>query len=156
MTALNVVLYSSLICKLIWCCLKLSDTRMWIVWYGYSLCRNCSRPHSWTPMCLPKSLLTSSGIHQTADVNSSWQNLAKPSNTDFIHMFQIETKVCNWMLIILFGFADIGSERYTFGFTIRDSPAYFINVSSWGREEYIRSLSESFRVGDCGKLEFFS
>lgn len=60
------------------------------------------------------------------------------------------------MLIVLFGFADIGSERYTFGFTIRDSPTYFINVSSWGREEYIRSLSESFRVGDCGKLEFFS
>jgi len=55
---------------------------------------------------------------------------------------------------VLLIFADIGSERYTFGFTIRDSPTYFINVSSWGREEYIRSLSESFRVGDCGKLEF--
>lgn len=53
-----------------------------------------------------------------------------------------------------FVFADIGSERYTFSFTIRDSPNYFINVSSWGREEYIRTLSESFRVGDCGKLEF--
>ncbi|XP_040430986.1 meiosis-specific with OB domain-containing protein isoform X3 [Cygnus olor] len=54
------------------------------------------------------------------------------------------------------GFPDrknIGSERYTFGFTIRDSPAYFINVSSWGREEYIRSLSESFRVGDCVTIE---
>nr|XP_013030422.2 meiosis-specific with OB domain-containing protein isoform X2 [Anser cygnoides] len=54
------------------------------------------------------------------------------------------------------GFPDrknIGSERYTFGFTIRDSPAYFINVSAWGREEYIRSLSESFRVGDCVTIE---
>ncbi|KAM6250132.1 meiosis-specific with OB domain-containing protein [Porphyrio hochstetteri] len=54
------------------------------------------------------------------------------------------------------GFPDrknIGSERYTFSFTIRDSPTYFINVNSWGREEYIRSLSESFRVGDCVRIE---
>ncbi|XP_075755938.1 meiosis-specific with OB domain-containing protein [Pelodiscus sinensis] len=54
------------------------------------------------------------------------------------------------------GFPDrknIGSERYTFGFTIRDSPACFINVNSWGREEYVRSLSESFRVGDCVTIE---
>ncbi|XP_064246857.1 meiosis-specific with OB domain-containing protein isoform X4 [Passer domesticus] len=47
----------------------------------------------------------------------------------------------------------IGTERYTFNFTIRDSPTYFINVQSWGREEYIRSLSESFRVGDCVTIE---
>lgn len=58
------------------------------------------------------------------------------------------------IVIVLFIFADIGSERYTFSFTIRDSPTCFINVNSWGREDYIRSLSESFRVGDCGKLEF--
>uniref|UniRef100_A0A8C8SCE4 Meiosis-specific with OB domain-containing protein n=1 Tax=Pelusios castaneus TaxID=367368 RepID=A0A8C8SCE4_9SAUR len=54
------------------------------------------------------------------------------------------------------GFPDrknIGSERYTFSFTIRDSPACFINVNSWGREEYVRSLSESFRVGDCVTIE---
>ncbi|XP_033023229.1 meiosis-specific with OB domain-containing protein isoform X1 [Lacerta agilis] len=54
------------------------------------------------------------------------------------------------------GFPDrknIGSERYTFGFTIRDSPSYFINVHSWGREDYIKSLSESFRVGDCVIIE---
>ncbi|XP_010077422.1 PREDICTED: meiosis-specific with OB domain-containing protein [Pterocles gutturalis] len=54
------------------------------------------------------------------------------------------------------GFPDrknIGSERYTFGFTIRDSPTYFINVNAWGKEEYIRSLSESFRVGDCVTIE---
>uniref|UniRef100_A0A663F7L9 Meiosis specific with OB-fold n=1 Tax=Aquila chrysaetos chrysaetos TaxID=223781 RepID=A0A663F7L9_AQUCH len=54
------------------------------------------------------------------------------------------------------GFPDrknIGSERYTFSFTIRDSPTYFINVNSWGREDYIRSLSESFRVGDCVTIE---
>ncbi|NXN97255.1 MEIOB protein, partial [Rhinopomastus cyanomelas] len=54
------------------------------------------------------------------------------------------------------GFPDrknIGSERYTFGFTIRDSPNCFINVASWGKEHYIRSLSESFRVGDCVIIE---
>ncbi|NXP38525.1 MEIOB protein, partial [Leiothrix lutea] len=48
---------------------------------------------------------------------------------------------------------NIGTERYTFSFTIRDSPTYFINAQSWGREEYIRSLSESFRVGDCVTIE---
>ncbi|MEE6497918.1 hypothetical protein FKM82_002927 [Ascaphus truei] len=54
------------------------------------------------------------------------------------------------------GFPDrknIGSERYTFSFTIRDSPASFINASSWGGEEYIKSLSDSFRVGDCVIIE---
>ncbi|KFU94094.1 Uncharacterized protein C16orf73, partial [Chaetura pelagica] len=54
------------------------------------------------------------------------------------------------------GFPDrknIGSERFTFSFTIRDSPTYFINVTSWGREEYIRPLSEGFRVGDCVIIE---
>lgn len=54
------------------------------------------------------------------------------------------------------GFPDrknIGSERYTFSFTVRDSPSAFINASCWGREEYIKSLSESFRVGDCVIIE---
>uniref|UniRef100_A0A8D0GDS1 Meiosis specific with OB-fold n=1 Tax=Sphenodon punctatus TaxID=8508 RepID=A0A8D0GDS1_SPHPU len=54
------------------------------------------------------------------------------------------------------GFPDrknFGSERYTFGFTVRDSPAYFINVNAWGREDYIRSLYDSFRVGDCVIIE---
>ncbi|KAM4697722.1 meiosis-specific with OB domain-containing protein [Rhinophrynus dorsalis] len=54
------------------------------------------------------------------------------------------------------GFPDrknIGSERYTFSFTIRDSPSSFINASSWGREEYIKPLSDSFRVGDCVIIE---
>ncbi|MGH0116997.1 UNVERIFIED_CONTAM: hypothetical protein FKN15_024942 [Acipenser sinensis] len=48
---------------------------------------------------------------------------------------------------------DIGSERYTFSFTIKDCPDHFINVSSWGREDYIRALSESFRIGDCVVIE---
>ncbi|GAB1300687.1 Meiosis-specific with OB domain-containing protein [Apodemus speciosus] len=48
---------------------------------------------------------------------------------------------------------DIGSERYTFSFTIRDSPNHFVNVSSWGSEDYIRSLSENFKVGECVIIE---
>ncbi|KAM4632481.1 meiosis-specific with OB domain-containing protein [Discoglossus pictus] len=54
------------------------------------------------------------------------------------------------------GFPDrknIGSERYIFSFTIRDSPTFFINASAWGREEYIKSLSDSFRVGECVIIE---
>eukprot|EP00073_Rattus_norvegicus_P050633 XP_017453017.1 PREDICTED: meiosis-specific with OB domain-containing protein isoform X2 [Rattus norvegicus] len=54
------------------------------------------------------------------------------------------------------GFPDrknIGSERYTFSFTIRDSPNHFVNVSSWGSEDYIRSLSDNFKVGECVIIE---
>ncbi|KAM7148081.1 meiosis-specific with OB domain-containing protein isoform 1-T2 [Molossus nigricans] len=54
------------------------------------------------------------------------------------------------------GFPDrknIGSERYTFSFTIRDSPTHFINATSWGNKDYIRSLSDSFRVGECVIIE---
>ncbi|TKC51514.1 hypothetical protein EI555_020054 [Monodon monoceros] len=48
---------------------------------------------------------------------------------------------------------DIGSERYTFSFTIRDSTTHFVNATSWGKEDYIRSLSDSFRVGECVIIE---
>ncbi|XP_004706203.2 meiosis-specific with OB domain-containing protein [Echinops telfairi] len=54
------------------------------------------------------------------------------------------------------GFPDrknIGSERYTLSFTMRDSPTHFVNVTSWGSEHYIRGLSDSFRVGDCLIIE---
>uniref|UniRef100_A0A3B4A0K3 MEIOB-like N-terminal domain-containing protein n=1 Tax=Periophthalmus magnuspinnatus TaxID=409849 RepID=A0A3B4A0K3_9GOBI len=49
------------------------------------------------------------------------------------------------------GFPDrkIGEERHTFGFTIRDSPDFFINVAAWGSEVYINGLTNSFSVGDC-------
>ncbi|KAG5262531.1 hypothetical protein AALO_G00276120 [Alosa alosa] len=54
------------------------------------------------------------------------------------------------------GFPDrknLGSERFTFGFTIKDSPDHSINVSSWGSEEYIIGLCGSFRTGDCVVIE---
>lgn len=46
---------------------------------------------------------------------------------------------------------DFGRDRFTFGFTLKDSPDFCINVSSWGNEEYINGLCGSFRIGDCGK-----
>ncbi|XP_076856405.1 meiosis-specific with OB domain-containing protein isoform X2 [Brachyhypopomus gauderio] len=54
------------------------------------------------------------------------------------------------------GFPDrknVGSERFTFSFTIKDSPDHFINVSSWGKEEYIQGLCSHFRIGDCVIIE---
>ncbi|XP_012694401.2 meiosis-specific with OB domain-containing protein [Clupea harengus] len=54
------------------------------------------------------------------------------------------------------GFPDkknFGSERFTFSFTLKDSPDHFINVSSWGSEEYINGLCGSFRTGDCVVME---
>uniref|UniRef100_A0A671RDD2 Meiosis-specific with OB domain-containing protein-like n=1 Tax=Sinocyclocheilus anshuiensis TaxID=1608454 RepID=A0A671RDD2_9TELE len=54
------------------------------------------------------------------------------------------------------GFPDrknVGSERFTFSFTIKDSPEHFINVSAWGNEEYIQGLSSRFQIGDCVVIE---
>ncbi|KAF3704622.1 Meiosis-specific with OB domain-containing protein [Channa argus] len=48
---------------------------------------------------------------------------------------------------------NIGTDRFTFGFTIRDSPDFFINVSAWGNDRYINGLSTSFRTGDCVAIE---
>nr|XP_014348236.1 PREDICTED: meiosis-specific with OB domain-containing protein isoform X2 [Latimeria chalumnae] len=60
---------------------------------------------------------------------------------------------CNFRFASKFGSSYIGSERHTISFTIRDSPSQFINITSWGREEYIRELSDSFRIGDCIVIE---
>ncbi|XP_062859887.1 meiosis-specific with OB domain-containing protein [Trichomycterus rosablanca] len=54
------------------------------------------------------------------------------------------------------GFPDrknVGSERYTFSFTVKDSPDHFINVSSWGTEDYILGLSSRVKIGDCVVIE---
>ncbi|XP_006901977.1 PREDICTED: meiosis-specific with OB domain-containing protein, partial [Elephantulus edwardii] len=47
----------------------------------------------------------------------------------------------------------IGSERYTLSFTLRDSPAHFVNVISWVKEGYISLLSKSFWFGRCVVIE---
>uniref|UniRef100_A0A673JTU6 Meiosis-specific with OB domain-containing protein-like n=1 Tax=Sinocyclocheilus rhinocerous TaxID=307959 RepID=A0A673JTU6_9TELE len=54
------------------------------------------------------------------------------------------------------GFPDrknAGSERFTFSFTVKDSPEHFINVSAWGNEAYIQGLSSRFQIGDCVVIE---
>ncbi|XP_072523873.1 meiosis-specific with OB domain-containing protein [Salminus brasiliensis] len=54
------------------------------------------------------------------------------------------------------GFPDrrnVGSERFTFSFTIKDSPDHSINVSSWGKEDYVQGLCSRIRIGDCVVIE---
>ncbi|KAM7371060.1 hypothetical protein PAMP_010558 [Pampus punctatissimus] len=48
---------------------------------------------------------------------------------------------------------NIGVDRFTFGFTIKDSPDFFINVTAWGNDGYINGLSNSFIIGDCVTIE---
>uniref|UniRef100_A0A8B9KAZ2 Meiosis-specific with OB domain-containing protein n=2 Tax=Astyanax mexicanus TaxID=7994 RepID=A0A8B9KAZ2_ASTMX len=54
------------------------------------------------------------------------------------------------------GFPDrrnVGSERFTFSFTIKDSLDHCINVSSWGKEDYVQGLCSRIRIGDCVVIE---
>ncbi|XP_077357732.1 meiosis-specific with OB domain-containing protein [Festucalex cinctus] len=46
-----------------------------------------------------------------------------------------------------------GVDRFTFGFTIKDSPDFFINVSAWGNDAYITGMSNSFSVGDVVTID---
>uniref|UniRef100_A0A8C4Q7G2 Meiosis-specific with OB domain-containing protein n=1 Tax=Eptatretus burgeri TaxID=7764 RepID=A0A8C4Q7G2_EPTBU len=46
-----------------------------------------------------------------------------------------------------------GTERFTFGFVLRDSPSYFIFVECWGTEDYIRNLADNFKIGDAVQVE---
>ncbi|XP_070708378.1 meiosis-specific with OB domain-containing protein [Pempheris klunzingeri] len=48
---------------------------------------------------------------------------------------------------------NIGVDRFTFGFSVKDSPDFFINVTAWGNDGYINGLSGSFSVGDCVVIE---
>ncbi|XP_069547436.1 meiosis-specific with OB domain-containing protein [Brachyistius frenatus] len=48
---------------------------------------------------------------------------------------------------------NIGVDRFAFGFTIKDSPDFFINVSAWGNDGYINGLANSFSIGDCVTIE---
>ncbi|XP_019712559.1 meiosis-specific with OB domain-containing protein [Hippocampus comes] len=54
------------------------------------------------------------------------------------------------------GFPDrknFGVDRFTFGFTVKDSPDFFINVSAWGSDGYINRLCSSFSIGDVVIIE---
>ncbi|KAM9832021.1 meiosis-specific with OB domain-containing protein [Neosynchiropus ocellatus] len=46
-----------------------------------------------------------------------------------------------------------GAERFTFSFTVKDSPDFFINVTAWGNEGFISGLSNSVGIGDCVTIE---
>ncbi|XP_041672213.1 meiosis-specific with OB domain-containing protein isoform X2 [Cheilinus undulatus] len=48
---------------------------------------------------------------------------------------------------------NIGEDRYTFSFTVRDSHDFFINVTAWGHDAYIIGLANSFSIGDCVAIE---
>ncbi|KAM6897068.1 meiosis-specific with OB domain-containing protein [Xenentodon cancila] len=48
---------------------------------------------------------------------------------------------------------NVDVDRFTCGFTIRDSPDFFINAAAWGNEEYIKRLARSFKIGDCVTIE---
>uniref|UniRef100_A0AAX7TF54 MEIOB-like N-terminal domain-containing protein n=1 Tax=Astatotilapia calliptera TaxID=8154 RepID=A0AAX7TF54_ASTCA len=48
---------------------------------------------------------------------------------------------------------NIGMDRFTFGFTVKDSPDFFINVSTWGNDAYVNGLASSFNIGDCVTIE---
>ncbi|KAK5905674.1 hypothetical protein CgunFtcFv8_001607 [Champsocephalus gunnari] len=48
---------------------------------------------------------------------------------------------------------NIGVDRFTFGFTIKDSPEFFVNVTAWGNDLYVNGLSNSFSTGDCVIVE---
>ncbi|KAJ3583784.1 hypothetical protein NHX12_015606 [Muraenolepis orangiensis] len=50
-------------------------------------------------------------------------------------------------------FPDGINLAFTFSFTLKDSPEYWINVSAWGSDEYISVLSGSFTIGDCMVVE---
>ncbi|KAF0025214.1 hypothetical protein F2P81_022095 [Scophthalmus maximus] len=48
---------------------------------------------------------------------------------------------------------NVGADRFTFGFTVKDSPDFFINVAAWGNDFYVNGLSNSFSIGDCVTIE---
>ena len=49
---------------------------------------------------------------------------------------------------------DPGTERYSLGFTLRDSPTDFVNVTCWGTETFIMGIAKSFKLNDIGKNIF--
>ncbi len=48
-------------------------------------------------------------------------------------------------------YIDPGSMRCKFTFTLRDSPADYINATCWGSEDHVRHMHSSFKISDVGK-----
>jgi hypothetical protein len=47
---------------------------------------------------------------------------------------------------------DPGCNRYSLGFTLRDSPTDFVNVTCWGNDTFINDIAKSFKINDVGKI----
>ncbi|XP_028395355.1 meiosis-specific with OB domain-containing protein-like [Dendronephthya gigantea] len=45
-----------------------------------------------------------------------------------------------------------GSERYSLGFTIRDSPMDYVNVTCWGNGPFINDIAKSFKINDVVEI----
>ncbi|XP_065660140.1 meiosis-specific with OB domain-containing protein isoform X3 [Hydra vulgaris] len=45
-----------------------------------------------------------------------------------------------------------GQLKYQLSFVLRDSAEYFINVTCWGHEVFIKGLSETFKIGDTVEM----
>ena len=56
------------------------------------------------------------------------------------------------MTLYLYTAADPGQTRCRMGFTVRDGPDDYINVTVWGSQSYLDKLSSSFKIYDVGKL----
>ncbi|XP_029954341.1 meiosis-specific with OB domain-containing protein-like [Salarias fasciatus] len=48
---------------------------------------------------------------------------------------------------------NVGVDRFTLSFTLKDSPDFFINVTAWGGDGYVNELASSFSIGDCVTVE---
>ena len=56
--------------------------------------------------------------------------------------------------VYLIFFADPGTEKCHFFFTLRDTPTDFINVNCWGNERFIYDLANSFKINDVGMFYY--
>lgn len=45
---------------------------------------------------------------------------------------------------------DPGTNRYSLGFTVRDSPTDYVNVTCWGSGSFIKDVAQSFKINDIG------
>lgn len=45
-----------------------------------------------------------------------------------------------------------GCNRYSLGFTLRDSPTDFVNVTCWGNDTFINDIAKSFKINDVVEI----
>ncbi|KAM9773094.1 meiosis-specific with OB domain-containing protein [Syngnathus typhle] len=82
---------------------------------------------------------------------------------NYICISELDPKLSNLMVVgIIIGKTDIKHsparkdarvDRLLFGFTIKDSPDFFINVLALGSDGYINTMSNSYNIGDVVTIE---